>query len=471
MPLVESRLSPSVVRTLSLRRLTWERAAQKKLDILGRLRSRLAIDLSNYRETTIESSFGERIFAELFGYTTLFSSAGSNFEIYPKRYAGRDAQGRKHYDDFSIGVFDGDHSRVVVTVELKGPKTDLDKAQGKPGDKKYEGKSPAEQAIATAELFGECKWIVVSNFSEIRLYKSGDNDWSARAFLEHVRNRDDLAILLAHFDRRALIGVNSQKRRNGNGVEGELLMVIDKDHPAQPIALPIGGHRLLLRSGPSCADPKPLFQVESAIRDALKATQDELRRFLINDLGDSIDVGKIRLRAYDGWLSAEGESRTNDVAIKLAVSRYLEIIASFALPGREIRLKPSGVGIPAPETMHLAAAQLFFMLLQEVVPRAAGALNVGDQAAGLQIEGELLDAQGLGWNDIQLEGDQPTNHHGIPKSHGDAVRAGPFGLTGKHAIKDLAVKIMQELGVHFRSDAGGLLLDYNKIQSMFKKLQ
>lgn len=60
---------------------------------------------------------------------------------------------------------------VRVVIEIKNAKTALDKPQNR---KDFKG-SPVEQAFRYASKIGEkCKWVIVSNFLEIRLYLAND---------------------------------------------------------------------------------------------------------------------------------------------------------------------------------------------------------------------------------------------------------------------------------------------------------
>ena len=57
-----------------------------------------------------------------------------------------------------------------AVIELKGPQVALDK------DQKREGatyKSPVDQAFSYTNRLDKCKWVIVSNFIELRLYKVG----------------------------------------------------------------------------------------------------------------------------------------------------------------------------------------------------------------------------------------------------------------------------------------------------------
>ena len=60
---------------------------------------------------------------------------------------------------------------VRVVIEIKNARTSLDKPQNR---KSFKG-SPVEQAFMYASKLGEdCKWLIVSNFLEIRLYLAND---------------------------------------------------------------------------------------------------------------------------------------------------------------------------------------------------------------------------------------------------------------------------------------------------------
>ena len=78
--------------------------------------------------------------------------------------------------DGTLGYFTIDKKQTIksdirVIIELKNARTPLDKPQNR---KDFKG-SPVEQAFMYANKAGEkCKWIIVSNFLEIRLYRSND---------------------------------------------------------------------------------------------------------------------------------------------------------------------------------------------------------------------------------------------------------------------------------------------------------
>jgi type I restriction-modification system DNA methylase subunit len=60
---------------------------------------------------------------------------------------------------------------VQVVIELKDARSDLDKAQNRKSDKR----TPVEQAFGYAsKVGGNCRWVIVSNFIELRLYHHSD---------------------------------------------------------------------------------------------------------------------------------------------------------------------------------------------------------------------------------------------------------------------------------------------------------
>jgi hypothetical protein len=74
--------------------------------------------------------------------------------------------------DAALGYFyqDKEQDDVRVVIEIKDANTDLDSAQNRP-DKQ----SPVEQAFSyVPKAGGKCKWVIVSNFNEIRFYLSND---------------------------------------------------------------------------------------------------------------------------------------------------------------------------------------------------------------------------------------------------------------------------------------------------------
>lgn len=95
--------------------------------------------------------------------------------------------------DGALGFFEIDKgkvsSNVQVVIELKDAQTDLDRKQKRQGD----NRSPVQQAFDYANAVGgTCRWVIVSNFLEIRLYYQ--NDRSRYESFEISQFTDDLQL-------------------------------------------------------------------------------------------------------------------------------------------------------------------------------------------------------------------------------------------------------------------------------------
>ena len=101
--------------------------------------------------------------------------------------------------DGVLGFFDKENEDIKVVIELKGPKIMLDQRQRRSQDTR----TPIEQAFGYAPKYGKnCQWVIVSNYKEIRLYRSNDMTEYQIFFLENLE--DDLEfkkfIYLLSFD-------------------------------------------------------------------------------------------------------------------------------------------------------------------------------------------------------------------------------------------------------------------------------
>lgn len=89
---------------------------------------------------------------------------------------------------------------VRAVIELKDSTTDLDKSQNRLGDKR----TPVEQAFSYAsKAGGQCKWVIVSNFKELRLYHASDQSRYELFQLQELLKADSLKrfFFLLHKDR------------------------------------------------------------------------------------------------------------------------------------------------------------------------------------------------------------------------------------------------------------------------------
>ncbi len=84
-------------------------------------------------------------------------------------------------------------SRVYAVIELKDASHDLDKGQKRQNDKR----TPVEQAFSYApKAGGSCKWVIVSNYLELRLYHHSDQSKYERFELSRLTEPYELNRLL-----------------------------------------------------------------------------------------------------------------------------------------------------------------------------------------------------------------------------------------------------------------------------------
>ena len=112
------------------------------------------------REISHDGEFIQRILIDILGYTG--SSAGDPWTVAKNEPVGSGNV------DVALGNFTTDSAQILAPFELKGAKThDLDAIM--PG----RNKSPVQQAWEYAMDAKGAKWVLVSNYREIRLYAVG----------------------------------------------------------------------------------------------------------------------------------------------------------------------------------------------------------------------------------------------------------------------------------------------------------
>ena len=122
-----------------------------------------------------QHNFLQDFFCKILGYTgetgneenTLWWESGTNDGRRPDGILGFNLKGYKDKDiTKGDNINDGD---IRVVIELKGANVNLDRNQNRKGLTI----TPVEQGFLYApKVGGNCEWVIVSNFKEIRLYKS-----------------------------------------------------------------------------------------------------------------------------------------------------------------------------------------------------------------------------------------------------------------------------------------------------------
>jgi len=116
-------------------------------------------------EEQLQGAFLNGIFGIILNYTDVTNAVDDRYTMKTEPSTEVDAT----KPDGSLGLFinNGKH-RTKAVIELKGPDKSLDNKQKRSG-KDYG--TPVEQAFNYATKYDGCKWVIVSNMIEIRLYK------------------------------------------------------------------------------------------------------------------------------------------------------------------------------------------------------------------------------------------------------------------------------------------------------------
>lgn len=117
--------------------------------------------IETQKETALHGNFKQRIICDVLGYRDFNDSGEWTVDVEAQIGAGS--------VDLAFGRFTKDERRIIAPFELKGAKTrNLDAIM--PG----RAKSPVQQAWEYASDNVGTKWVLVSNYLEIRLYSYGD---------------------------------------------------------------------------------------------------------------------------------------------------------------------------------------------------------------------------------------------------------------------------------------------------------
>lgn len=160
-----------------------EELAEKKAKIQDFVNFIKSGKIKDYNEEQLQAMFATEVFEKTLGYKNSFNETWE-YELERKT----DVDGQK--PDVVLGEFTSDESKVMAVVELKDFKYyDLDKKQNRVGDKR----TPVEQGFGYAPKFGgNCRWVLISNFNEIRLYDKNDENQYERFYIEDLEDDFEL---------------------------------------------------------------------------------------------------------------------------------------------------------------------------------------------------------------------------------------------------------------------------------------
>ncbi len=424
-----SRLDLDARRLLEDHRRVTERDAADKLARLRLLQGRyIECNLPKEPETRVEQSFNEQLFAKVLGYSTLLSHDTLPFHLRPKASAGG------MYNDFALGFFFGEKTdRVVVSAELKSPGVSLDKPQTDQKDKQ----TPVQQALRTARRFPECRWVIVCNFQELRLYDINDSvEPLAVVDLLEVRDRQQLAFLCAHFDRRALLG------EDGNG---DLMQALDPKHPSVPVEPAPDSYRLVITFTPHLELSTKLFLLHDALRGAAEKYLRMVKPH--NPLHREEAWKDVTLDIREGWCvlrSAAGGATGEEPAAAYAVSATGQVRYSLR------RVRREGRGQINPDLVFDALVDDLrtFIITTIRILGGVGLRNVyGPVSVSLR---EVKD-----WS-LYVDSDlvRKDYHQNYGVCEDEYVTVGPFTWGAGLQPADVTAFLLSEIGLYFMSPDG-----------------
>ena len=162
--------------------------------------------LSKSKEEEFQGEFLNDIFSLILGAV---NKSSGNDEWNLQRESKTRIDGQKA--DGVIGFFDvNGKDDVRAVIELKGPTISLDQRQKRSGDTR----TPVEQAFNYAPKYGKnCQWVIVSNYKEIRLYRSNDMTEYEVFFLENLKDDLEFQKFIYILSFEALVGTANKKAK------------------------------------------------------------------------------------------------------------------------------------------------------------------------------------------------------------------------------------------------------------------
>jgi hypothetical protein len=138
------------------------------------------------KETALEQSFNNLFLCQTLGYR-LYPGDGKSWTAWPKPPSA--LTGLSSEPDVLLGHFAESDGRFqpLAVVELKRPGTRLDAPQSGRGNQ-----SPVDQAFSYALAITTCRWVIVTDMQELRLYNTVNRDSFADFQIDLCSNGPEL---------------------------------------------------------------------------------------------------------------------------------------------------------------------------------------------------------------------------------------------------------------------------------------
>ncbi|MDD4060284.1 MAG: N-6 DNA methylase [Kiritimatiellae bacterium] len=154
-------------------------------------------------EKPLQGQFLTDIFARLLGFAPAVGHLDA-YHLKPES-ASTETKGART-PDARLGFFGPEQDITRVVIELKAPGADLDAKQSG-----YGNLTPVEQAFGYLAKFDDCRWVILSNFTTVRLYSKRRGQVYAHAFnLADLADPEALRLFRFLLDRERLLGSPTQ---------------------------------------------------------------------------------------------------------------------------------------------------------------------------------------------------------------------------------------------------------------------
>lgn len=165
--------------------------------------------IKNQSEIQLAGEFFKDIFVDVLDYNTV-TSGEENWSLFIEQKT--EVDGTK--PDGILGFYSSSNTlgKTQAVVELKGYNIDLDEKQ-KRYSKDYG--TPIEQAFRYASKYDGCKWVLVSNFKEIRIYKVGrSQNYYEKFLLENLHELNEFKRFYLILCRNNLTTIENKSKTN-----------------------------------------------------------------------------------------------------------------------------------------------------------------------------------------------------------------------------------------------------------------
>lgn len=174
---------------------------ENKLDILRKWKISLeSKSLDKTKEKSVQGTFLIQIFVNILGYSEMIGN--SKWNIILEKSTELDATSA----DASLGFYTSSTDDTKVVIELKDAKTELDSKQNRKNPQ-----TPVEQAFSYQSKHKDCRWIIVSNIREIRVYNAQTMTAYEKFIVEDLVDENEFKRFYFLLNRDNLIAENRLK--------------------------------------------------------------------------------------------------------------------------------------------------------------------------------------------------------------------------------------------------------------------